>query len=72
MTQIDIERITPDAAAETPDEIRRQRDLYRSIVEHDILEHWRGVRREDWNLPDGGRGEIEAMIADLRSELGRE
>lgn len=59
----------PPKENETPEEIRRQRDLYRDIVDAEILEMWRHTKLEDWCSEDGRRPEIRKMIEDLEANL---
>jgi hypothetical protein len=72
MTEIpfEYERIPPKNQDESPEEIRRQRDLYRDIVDHDILMLWKDVKPEDLdpNRPHVG---IEDIIAELEAGLVR-
>ena len=63
-------KIPPKDIAETPQQIREQRDLYRAWHDRMLIEEWGDAKPEDWNSPDGCRAEIDAIIAELDAEIG--
>jgi hypothetical protein len=62
-------KIPPRDKDESPEEIRRQRDLYRDILDAQLLKEWQDVKLEDWSLPDGGRAEIQTIIDEVQASL---
>jgi hypothetical protein len=60
-------RIPPRDKDESPEEIRRQRDLYRDMVDAMILKEWENVRPEDLQFDSRSQEEIHAIIAELRA-----
>ena len=62
-------KLPPRNAEESPEEIRRQRDLYRDLFDAQLLKEWQDVKLEDWSSPDGGRAEIQSIIDEVETSL---
>jgi tRNA(Ile)-lysidine synthase TilS/MesJ len=59
----------PPKEDETPEEIRRQRDLYRDMVDKWILEEWINLKPEDLVFDPNSQVEIDKIIAELEAGL---
>jgi hypothetical protein len=60
-------KIPPRDKDESPEEIRRQRDLYRDMVDAMLRKEWESVRPEDLQFDPHSQEEIHAIIAELRA-----
>jgi hypothetical protein len=55
---------------ESPEEIRRQRDLYLDLVDSWLIEQWKDVTPEDLQLHPESGIEIQQIIAELEQGSG--
>ena len=66
MNSDDWVRIPPKNTDESPEEIRRQRDLYRDVVQSMLHNEWKDVNIDDLQVDPRSREEMRMLIEELR------
>ena len=61
------EYIPPKNDNESPEEIRRQRDMFRDLVANMIAEKWKGRTINDWTTDGSAEQRVLEIVAELEA-----